>query len=79
MADLAYTAVTPSGVNDADLTAADVAGDTFPADTNKFFKVDNADAAPHTVTVVAPTSETVCGNYGKVSLSDIVVSIPAGS
>lgn len=78
MADLEYTSVTPSGVNDATLTAADAAGDTFPSDTNKFFKVDNADASPHTVTVSVPVSDTVCGSYGKVSLSDIVISIPAG-
>lgn len=78
MADLAYIPVTPSGVNDATLTAADVAGDTFPVDTSKVFKVANGDGSPHTVTIAAPSSTTVCGNYGKVSLEDIVISVPSG-
>lgn len=78
MADLAYISVTPDGVNDATLAAADVAGDTFPSDTNKFFKVANGDASPHTVTIAAPSATTVCGNFGTVNLEDIEVVIPNG-
>ena len=78
MADLTYTSVTPDGVNDATLAAADAGGDTFPSDTNKFFKVANGDASSHTVTVAAPVADTVCGSYGKVDLDDIVITIPAG-
>lgn len=76
MAELQYIATTPSGVNDATLTAADVAGDSYPSDSNKFFKVANADASTHTVTIVAPTATAICGNLGKVTLEDIVISIP---
>jgi hypothetical protein len=78
MADLTYTSVTPDGVNDATLTAADASGDTFPSDTNKLFKVANGDTSSHTVTIAAPVTETVCGSYGKVDLDDIVISVPAG-
>lgn len=78
MATLAYIAVTPDGINDATLTAADVLGDSFPADSGKFFKVANGDASPHTVTILAPSATTVCGNFGTVTLSDIVVTVPNG-
>lgn len=78
MADLAYIAVTPDGVNDDTLAAADVAGDTFPAATNKIFKVANGDASPHTVTIAAPVASTACGQYGQVDIADIAITIPAG-
>lgn len=76
MADLAYIPVTPTGVNDATLTAASAGGDTFPADTGKLFRVDNADGSTHTVTIAKPANDVVCGSYGKVALEDIVISIP---
>lgn len=78
MADLNYTPITPSGIDDATLTAADAAGDSFPADNNKLFRVLNGDASPHTVTIGKPSNDTVCGNLGKIALSDIVITIPAG-
>lgn len=79
MAELSYIAVTPDGVDDEGLlTAADVAGDTFPASTNKLFRVLNGDASPHTVTIAAPVSETSCGAYGQLAVSDIAITVPAG-
>ncbi len=76
MAELQYIATTPTGVNDAALSAADAAGDSYPSDSNKFFKVANGDTATHTVTIAAPAATAICGNLGKVTLEDIVISVP---
>lgn len=78
MADLTYTAIPPAGINDATLTAAEAGGDKFPAMTNVHIKVANGDASPHTVTITKPKADAICGNYGKLPLSDLVVTVPNG-
>lgn len=79
MATLAYTPIPSTGVAlESSLVAADVAGDTLPAGTNKVFAVANGDAGAHTVTIVAPVSSTSCGSYGQLAVEDKVITVPAG-
>jgi hypothetical protein len=80
MAALNYISIPSTGVAfESSLVAADVSlTDTFPADTGKVFAVANADASPHTVTIVAPVSSTVCGSFGSLDIEDKVITIPAG-
>ena len=75
MAELTYTAIPPAGINDATLTAADAAGDKFPAMTGVFIKVANGDSSPHTVTIAKPKADTICGNYGKLPIADLSIVV----
>ena len=79
MAELTVQAISPSSIDPlANLTAADAAGNTVKVAGNLIFVVDNQDAGARTVTISAPVSSTNCSPYGQVTISDIVVAVPAG-
>ena len=81
MALLTVTPITKSGVPDvaAALVAADVAGDSVNASSGLFIAVDNADAAAHTLTIVAPVATAGCGHYGSLPVEDIAFEVAAGA
>jgi hypothetical protein len=79
MALLAVTAITKAGVEqDGAAVAADVAGDSVVASSGIFVQVTNGDASSHTATVTKPAATTDTQNFGSLTLSDIVITIPAG-
>lgn len=69
--DLAAEDVTRAGL-DLTLAAANVDGHAFNADPRVCLVVDNADAAPITVTVVTP------GTVSGQAIADLAVTVPAG-
>ena len=78
MALLTVNAIDKTGISQsATAVAADVAGDSVAYTSSLFVSVYNGDASPHTVTIAAPVSDTNCGNYGSLPVSDIVINIPA--
>lgn len=80
MAELTVQAISKAGIPDLSsaLVAADVAGDSVRQSSGIFIAVSNADAAPHTLTVAAPTSTTNCGGYGALDVEDITLTVAAG-
>lgn len=78
MAELTVQDIDRSGL-DVSLTAAEAGGDTFTqAAPDVFLYVDNGDASSKQVTVTAENSSKEVPNWGELSASDAVVSIPAG-
>lgn len=79
MALLTVTPITKAGIADVTtaLVAADVAGDSVVNSSGLFVVVDNADAAPHTLTVTAPVASTICGNYGSLPVADVTLIVAA--
>ena len=78
MATLALQKIT-TGSNNPSYVAAAAGGDEFPFLPNVFFGVKNGDASPHTVTIAANTTSLKTGvSAGTLTISDIVVSVPAG-
>jgi hypothetical protein len=71
MAALILQVLVPGG-SESNLAAATLAGDTCPAGDGIFLEVDNADAAPTTVTLATP------GTYDGLALEDRAVTVPAG-
>jgi hypothetical protein len=71
MAALTLQVLVPGG-SESNLVAAAGGGDTCPAGPGVFLEVDNADAAPKTVTLVTP------GIYDGLTLADRAVTVPAG-
>lgn len=80
MADLTPIAITKAGFDLAgQLTAADAGGDSFDSTaTGLFFAVENTDAGAHTVTIVAPVSNTICPGFGELPITDLVITVGAG-
>ena len=80
MAILSVTPIQKSGLADinAALVPADVAGDSYDASSGTFVAVQNADAAPHTLTIIAPVTSAQCGNLGSLPVSDIEFTVAAG-
>jgi hypothetical protein len=79
MAELITQPITPDGSDLLTLlTAADAAGDFVKKSDGLLFVLTNGDAAPHTVTVASPVSETVANGFGKQAVSDISIAVPAG-
>ena len=80
MATLTVTAVTKAGIADIDtgLAAADVAGDTVDASSGLLVAMFNGDAAPHTLTIAAPSATANCGNLGTLDVDPITLVVAAG-
>lgn len=81
MALLTVTPITKAGIPDisAALVAADVAGDSVNSSSGIFITVDNADAAGHTLTIVAPVATAGCGHYGALPVEDITFTVAPGT
>ena len=81
MALLAVTPITKAGVPDIStaLVAADAAGDSVNSSSGLFITLDNADAAPHTLTIVAPVATAGCGHYGELPVEDIAFVVVNGT
>ncbi len=78
MADLTIQNVVEAGLS-ATYAAADSGGDAaLNVSGDVVLHVKNDDAASKTVTVTAQRSSQVVPDFGDMSKSDIVVSIPAG-
>lgn len=78
MAVLTVQGISKTGLDiRSNLTPADVAGDTVPVSSGLLFSVTNGDAAPHTITVSAPTASTSCGGFGSLPVADISIVIAA--
>ena len=80
MAELTVQSISKSGIADLSgaLVAADVAGDSVRASSGLLIAVENGDASPHTLTVVAPVSSTRCNGYGSLDVDDITLTVAAG-
>jgi hypothetical protein len=80
MAELTVNAIQKVGTPDidADLTAADVAGDSYKQSSGTFIMMSNADASPHTLTVAAIASTTDTPNLGALDVENIVLTVGAG-
>lgn len=78
MAELTVEQITTDGL-DPTLVAAEAGGDTFSQpNADVFLYVNNADTASKQVTVTAETTEKEVSNWGTLSASDVVVSVPGG-
>jgi hypothetical protein len=80
MALQTVTSIRKAGIVDldAELTAADVAGDSVNSSSGIFVVLKNDDASPHTLTVTASVASVDCGNYGDVPLDDVTLVVAAG-
>lgn len=79
MATLTVQNIARTGLNPL-LAAAAAGGDQFanPSDQRTFLWVDNADASAKQVTIAAQDTSVNVPGYGTLTVSDIVVSVPAG-
>lgn len=73
MADLATQKVDVDGVEPV-LGAANSGGDNFVPGESVYIEIDNADAAPHTATVVTPKEA-----FPGAAIEDIEIVVPAGT
>ena len=80
MADLTPIAITKAGFDlPTQLVAADVAGDNFSSTSNGiFFVIENTDASPHNMTIVAPVANTKTSQFGNLPVTDLDIVVAAG-
>ncbi|MCK5614631.1 hypothetical protein KAR91_72875 [Candidatus Pacearchaeota archaeon] len=77
---MTVTSITQSGVDTtAALVAADAGGDTIASASGLMFRGTNTDTSSHTITISAPTSTASCPPFGTVSISDLVITLPANT
>lgn len=79
MAELSVQDISRSGLNPT-LGSAASGGDTVDQGTSQevFLYVDNQDASSKEVTVTAENTDKEVPGWGTLSISDVVVSVPAG-
>lgn len=78
MAELTVQDITSSGLNPS-LSAAEAGGDTFTqVEPDVFLYADNADASAKQITVTAENTAKTVSDWGTLTATDIVVSVPAG-
>lgn len=80
MATLSLQSITTSGLNPS-LVAADAGGDTFDQTSARdqvFLYVNNGGAGAIQVTVTAANTSKEVPNWGSLTASDAVVSVPIG-